>query len=85
MGRYADAIPVFTEYFVLNPNVVWTHVWQALAYSELGRDQEARAEALEILRISPQFSLKSEKERLALQDEALEERYLNDLRKAGLK
>ena len=40
---------------------------------------------MEILRISPQFSLKAEKERRALQDEALEERYLKDLRKAGLK
>jgi len=85
MGQYADAIPVFKAYFILNPNVVWTHVWQALAYSELGREQEARFEAMEILRISPQFSLKAEKERMALQDQALEERYLNDLRKAGLK
>ncbi len=38
----------------------------------------------EIMRISPGFTLKAEKERMALQDQALEERYLNDLRKAGL-
>src|SRR5712692_2151126 len=85
MGHYADAIPIFKAYFVWNPNVVWTHVWQALAYSELGREQEARGEAAEILRISPQFSLKSEKERMSLQDPSLEERYLGDLHKAGLK
>ncbi len=35
------------------------------------------------MRISPGFTLKAEKERMALQDQALEERYLNDLRKAG--
>jgi len=85
MGHYADAIPIFKAYFVWNPNVVWTHVWQALAYSELGREQEAQGEAAEIMRISPHFSLKAEKERMSLQDEALEERYLADLRKAGLK
>jgi len=85
MGRYAEAIPIFKAYFVSYPHVMWAHVWQAVAYSELGREQEARAEAVEIMRISPGFSLKAEKERMSLQDQALEERYLNDLRRAGLK
>jgi len=62
---------------------MWAHVWQAIAYAELGRWEEVRAEALEIMRISPRFTLKAEKERMALQDQALEERYLADLRKAG--
>jgi adenylate cyclase len=85
MGRYAEAIPIFKAYFVSYPHVMWAHVWQAVAYSELGREQEARAEAVEIMRISPGFSLKAEKERMSLQDQTLEERYLNDLRRAGLK
>src|SRR5712692_10408934 len=85
MGHYADAIPIFKAYFVWNPNVVWTHVWQALAYSELGRDRKARDEAAEILRISPGFTLEAERERMSLQDPSLEERYLGDLHKAGLK
>jgi hypothetical protein len=37
------------------------------------------------MRISPGFSLKAEKERMSLQDQTLEDRYINDLRKAGLK
>ena len=81
MGRYAEAIPIFKTYIVRLPHQSWPHVWLTVAYSELGREQEARAEAVEILRISPQFSLKAEKERY----EVLEQRYLNDLRKAGLK
>jgi len=85
IGRYAEAIPVFKAYFVSYPNVMWAHVWQAIAYSELGRWEEARAETPEIIRISPGFSLKAEKERMSLKDQALEERYLSDLRKAGLK
>jgi tetratricopeptide (TPR) repeat protein len=85
MGRYAEAIPIFKAYFVSFPHVLWIHVWQAVAYGELKRSEEARAEAAEVLRISPHFSLKAEKERMSFQDQALEERYLNDLRKAGLK
>src|SRR6266849_4101466 len=81
MGRHAEAIPIFKTYIVRLPHQSWPHVWLTVAYSELGREQEARAEAVEILRISPQFSLKAEKERY----EVLEQRYLNDLRKAGLK
>jgi adenylate cyclase len=85
MGRYAEAIPMFKAYIARVRHQPWPHVWLTVAYSELGREQEARAEIVEILRISPQFSPKAEKERICLQDEALEGRYLNDLRKAGLK
>jgi tetratricopeptide (TPR) repeat protein len=85
MGRYSEAIPIFKANFVSYPHVMWNHVWQAIAYAELGRWEEARAETPEIMRISPGFTLKAEKERMALQDQALEERYLADLRKAGLK
>jgi len=37
----------------------------------LGREREARGQATEIMRLSPNFSLKAEKERMALQDQAL--------------
>src|SRR5712691_6580108 len=85
MGRYKEAIPIFKAYVARLPHQSWPHVWLTIAYSELGREQEARIEAMKILQISPQFSVKAEKERICLQDEALEERYLNDLRRAGLK
>jgi adenylate cyclase len=85
MGRYVEAIPIFKAYFVSYPHIMWAHVWQAVAYAELGRWEEARAEAPEIMRISPGFTLKAERERMSLRDQALEERYINDLRKAGLK
>jgi TolB-like protein/tetratricopeptide (TPR) repeat protein len=62
MGRYADAIPIFKAYSVLYPNYsVWVHVWLTVAYAEVGRWEEARAEAPEIMRISRHFSLKAEK------------------------
>jgi hypothetical protein len=47
---------------------------------ELDRDEEARAETAEVLRFNPRFSPRS-----IFKDPALNERYIADLRKAGLK
>ena len=57
----------------------------AAAYSELGKDAEARAEAAEVLRINPQFSLDVHKERAPIKDPGTLEQHLAVLRKAGLK
>jgi adenylate cyclase len=56
-----------------------------VVYSELGREEEARAEAAEILRLNPNFSLEALKQRLLYKDPAQSERVLAALRKAGLK
>jgi hypothetical protein len=37
------------------PNQQWSHAALIVAYVELGRYREARAEAIELNRISPQF------------------------------
>jgi len=39
------------------PNSLFVRLFLALAYSLSGRDEEARAEAAEVLRINPKFSL----------------------------
>jgi hypothetical protein len=57
----------------------------AAIYSELGKEAEARAEAAEVLRLNPQFSLEVHKQRVPLKDPAVLERHLDVLRKAGLK
>jgi hypothetical protein len=54
-------------------------------YSELGQAAEARAEAAEVLRLNPNFSLEIHKQRVPIKDPALMERHLEALRKAGLK
>ena len=55
------------------------------AYSELGREGEARSEAAEVLRLSPNFSLEGWRQRQPFRDSAVLERDLAALRKAGLK
>ena len=57
----------------------------AAVYSELGRKAEARAEAAEVLRLNPQFSLEVHRQREPVKDPARLERHLAALRKAGLK
>ena len=61
------------------------HLYLAAVYSELGRKVEASAEAVEVLRLNPQFSLEVHRQRGPMKDLALLERHLSALRKAGLK
>jgi tetratricopeptide (TPR) repeat protein len=87
MGRYNDAAAVLKPFVARYPNILQGHLLLAIDYSEMGRDELARAEVQEVLRIDPEFSLEVMKGRLALkdQDQKRRERHLADLRKAGLK
>jgi adenylate cyclase len=82
LGRYADAVEALKRSDQNNP---WVHVNPVYAYSELGRQQDARAEAAEVLRISPGFSLEEVGRMPGNWHGPLGQRYLSDLRKAGLK
>jgi adenylate cyclase len=63
-----------------------SHLFLAATYSKMGREEEARAEAAEVLRINPKFSLDSYAKRLPPpRDKSRRDAYINDLRKAGLK
>jgi len=55
------------------------------AYIKRGREDEARAEAAEVLRMSPNFSVEAWGQMLPHKDPAVLERGLAALRKAGLK
>jgi adenylate cyclase len=84
-GRPEEAIASLKQYLGRYPNILHAHMTLAAAYSELGREAEARAEATEVLRINPQFSLEVHKQRVPIKDPAVLERHLAALRKAGLK
>jgi hypothetical protein len=56
----------------------------AISYIRLGREEEARAAAAEILRINPEFSLKRYAKILPF-SQPVADRVVEDLRKAGLK
>jgi tetratricopeptide (TPR) repeat protein len=84
-GRPEEAIAPLKQYLSHYPNFLGAHLNLAAVYSELGREVEAQAEAAEVLRINPQFSLEVHKQRTPIKDPAVLERHLAALRKAGLK
>ncbi|MBI3796262.1 MAG: tetratricopeptide repeat protein [Deltaproteobacteria bacterium] len=84
-GKPEAAIAPLKQFLSRYPGQLGTHLHLAAAYSELGREAEARAEAAEVLRINPQFSLEVHTQREPIKDPAVLERHLAALRKAGLK
>ena len=85
MGRYEEAIPILKRSLASYPNVLVSHYYLVVDYIELGREPQARAEAAEILRISPNFAVDTFVQRFPNQDETYKERVRTDLHKAGLK
>ncbi|MGO9137157.1 MAG: adenylate/guanylate cyclase domain-containing protein [Syntrophales bacterium] len=67
-------------------NPLLAHVDLAEAYIALGQDDKARAHAEEVLKIDPNFSLAAERKKFYyFKDPAHPERFIDALRKAGLK
>ncbi len=67
-----------------DPDFLSPHLVLAVIFGELGRNEEARAEVAEILRISPRVSMEGQRERMPFKDQAVLERFLDGLRKAEL-
>jgi adenylate cyclase len=61
------------------------HLNLAATYSMMGREKEAHAEAAEVLRINPKYSLDSFAKRLSYKDQSQKDKLIDALRKAGLK
>jgi adenylate cyclase len=85
LRRYEEAIAAQKRALTMSPDFLHAHAHLAAIYSELGRKEEAQAEAAEVLRISPNYSLEVEKQRWPFKDPAAGERWIAALRKAGLK
>jgi adenylate cyclase len=83
-GRYEEAVNAFEKAVHGNPDDIFAHIALAITYIELGREEEARAEAKEVMRIHPKFSIalftsgEHMKNRPGLDD------YIECMRKAGL-
>lgn len=83
-GQVEQALAAYKQAVNFHPNLLSTHLQLAGLYSELGRDKEAQAEAAEILRISPHFSVEGFRQNTAYADRVQLERSVANLRKAGL-
>jgi len=54
-GLYQEGIPILKMHLSAYPNSLVGHSALLIAYTDLGRDAQAKAEAAEIMRISPHF------------------------------
>jgi adenylate cyclase len=84
-GRYEEAIAAHRKSLNVSPNDLLTHIALTTAYSWAGRHEEALAQAAEILRINPNFSVEERAKFMPCKNQADLDRYLDGLRKAGLK
>ena len=84
-GQYKEAIAAQKRAIIRNPNHLGAHGCLAGCLSALGREEEARAEVAEVLRLNPNFSLEVLRQTVPPKDPAVVEHMLDALRKAGLK
>ena len=83
-GRYEKAIEASKKAVKESPDSHFEHLTLATAYIGAGREEEARAEAEEVLRIDPKFSLEDLAKNLPYKNPSDKELVINTLRKAGL-
>ena len=83
-GRFEEAVSAFKKAIQLAPDHILAHLDLAVTYSMMGREKEARAEAAEVLRINPKFSLDYFAKILPYKDQSQNDKIINALRKAGL-
>ena len=84
-GLYEESIVVWKKAIDHFGPMVIRHAFVAASYSELGREEEARAMAQQLLEANPKFSLSSWELARTYKNPEDTERLLNALRKAGLK
>jgi len=84
MGQYEEAITWCEKAVRQEPNDLLARMMMTVVYSLSGRDEEARVQAAEILRIQPKFTLEKLEKKLTYKREEDREKILGALRKAGL-
>jgi adenylate cyclase len=81
-GRFEEAVSRLKKAIQLAPDDLYAHIFLAITYSRMGREEEARTEGTEVLRIDPNFSVDSF---LRFVPYPRLDETINALRKAGLK
>ena len=85
MGKFEEALPFYKKLLNELPMHLSGNIGLTATYSHMGRMEDARAQAAELMKIDPRFSLERWSRTLRYRDPADSERVLEALRKAGLK
>jgi pentatricopeptide repeat protein len=84
-GQYEEAITLYRKILQKEPNQLIAQLGLTVTLMKVGKEDEARAEAAKVLRIDPKFSVNSYTKVLPFKDQSEKDKYINALRKAGLK
>ncbi|NOT58544.1 MAG: adenylate/guanylate cyclase domain-containing protein [Deltaproteobacteria bacterium] len=84
-GQYEEAIALSKKLLIRTPHFVPAHLQLANCYAQLGRLEEARAEATAVMRLMPRYSLEIVRQNIPFKDPVVLEREIDAWRKAGLK
>lgn len=84
-GQYEEAIEAYNKTVKKQSNFIVAHILLAGTYSLMGREKDAHEAALEVLKIDPEFSLRNLAKASPMKNQDELKRYIEALRKAGLK
>jgi tetratricopeptide (TPR) repeat protein len=85
LGRFEEARAMYKKAIHLTPNNLFAHSGLAATYALMGKEEEARAEAAEVLQINPKFSVEYMAKISPYKRQEDTDQYMQGLRKAGLK
>ena len=84
-GHFEEAVATIKKALQRSPDNFFAHVSLTYLYNRVGLEKEAHAEAAEVLRLNPKFSVDNYLKEAPYRDERQIEDIVNNLRKAGLK
>lgn len=84
-SRFDEAISAYQKALQRNPNDINAHLGLTITYSLMGREQEARTQAAEVLRVDPRFLVDTWAKRLPRKDHSAVDKFVGALLKVGLK
>jgi adenylate cyclase len=84
-GRFGEAVSEFKKVIQRAPDYIYAHAQLAATYSMMGREEEARSEVAEVVRINPKYTLDFFVKTSILKDRSKIDDIVGALRKAGLK
>jgi len=85
VGRYEESIAQVKKAIEREQRDLLSYIVMASSYSMAGQEKEAHAAATEVLKINPKFSLEQIEKTTPHKDPAIRARFIDSLRKAGLK
>jgi len=83
--RFEEAVSAYKKSLQLAPDNIISHIGLAATYILMDREKEAHTEAAEVLRLNPKFSVDNYTRTLPYKDQSRIDRFIEALRKAGLK